>query len=184
MPSIYFKTLMNEVIDKSESDNWEDAVEEWKIIDCEEDEYCSEICICGKEDLRYLYTIQNKINDNILFPIGSSCIKRFGREDLRHETSIYEQMFKLLHAVKDHKFISFTSELFSRKLLKYLYDEGAFNTKYNNYYGHDDYKFMLKMFNTKDKSSITIKQDKKIKAIIVNSIKPYLINRLNNKIRY
>lgn len=184
MASTYFKKLMQEVINNSESDNWKDAVEEWVIDDCEEDEYCSEKCVCGKEDLRFLFTIKNKYNDNILFPIGSSCIKRFGRQDLKEETSIYEQMFKLLHMVRDHKFISFTSELFSRKLLNYLYKEGAFDNYYNKYSGHDDYEFMLKMFNTKDKQSITVRQDKKIKAIIVNSIIPYLTRRLDNKTRY
>ena len=183
MASKYFKTLMKKVIDKSESDNWEDAVEEWMIVDCEEDDYCSEKCVCGKEDLRYLFTIQNKNNNNVLFPIGSSCIKRFGRDDLKEETRIYEQMFKLLHMVRERRFITFTSELFSRKLLKYLYKEGAFDTYYNDYFGYDDYQFMLKMFNTRDKSSITERQDKKIKAIIVNSIRPYLMKRLNGKVR-
>lgn len=181
MSSSYFKTLKRKVIDKSKGNNWEDAVKEWEIIDCDEDESCSEICICEKEGLRYLYTIQNKFNNNILFPIGSSCIKRFERDDLKEETDIYEQMFKLLHMVKDYKFINFTSELFSRKLLKYLYDDGAFDTRYNNYHGYDDYKFMVKMFNTRDKSTITPRQDKKIKAIIVNSIRPYLVNRLYGK---
>lgn len=183
LASLYFKNLMNKVIDKSESDNWEDAVKEWKIINCQEDEQSSETCVCGKENLRYLFTIQNTINHSILFPIGSSCIKRFGRADLREETSIHEKMFKLLHMVEDHKFISFTPEFFSRKLLKYLYSQGAFNTAYNDYCGYEDYQFMLKMFNMKDKSLITPKQDKKIKAIILNSIKPYLIFTLKNKIR-
>ena len=132
MPSSYFKRLMKKVIDKSESNNWEDAVQEWCIIDCQEDEYCSEICICGKEDLRYLFAIQNTNNKNILFPIGSSCIKRFGRQDLKDETTIYEQMFRLVHMARNREFISFTSDLFSRKLLKYLYKKGAFDTHYND----------------------------------------------------
>ena len=181
MSSSYFKTLKRKVIEKSKSDNWKDAVKEWEIIDCDEDEECSEICICEKEGLRYLYTIQNKFNKNILFPIGSSCIKRFERDDLREETDIYEQMFKLLHMVRDYKFIDFTSELFSRKLLKYLYKEGAFDTKYNKYDGYEDYQFMLKMFNTRDKESITERQHRKIRAIIINSIRPYLNNRLYGK---
>ena len=34
------------------------AVAEWDIIDCEEDERLESSCICGKEDLRFLFTIQ------------------------------------------------------------------------------------------------------------------------------
>jgi hypothetical protein len=51
MEGTYVKNLICKVIDKSESNNWDNAVMEWKIIDCEEDEKCSEICICGKENI-------------------------------------------------------------------------------------------------------------------------------------
>lgn len=41
---------------------------------------------------------------------------------------------------------------------------------------------ILKMFNKRDKSSITLGQQKKIRAIIVASIRPYLRNQLARKI--
>lgn len=44
MEGTYVKNLICKVIDKSESNNWDNAVMEWEIIDCEEDEKCSEIC--------------------------------------------------------------------------------------------------------------------------------------------
>ena len=53
MESTYVKNLICKVINKSESDNWDDAVMEWEIIDCEEDESCSEMCICGKENITF-----------------------------------------------------------------------------------------------------------------------------------
>ena len=59
MEGTYVKNLICKVIYKSESNNWDNAVMEWEIIDCEEDEKCSEICICGKENIKYLYTIKN-----------------------------------------------------------------------------------------------------------------------------
>lgn len=99
MEGTYVKNLICKVIDKSESNNWDNAVMEWKIIDCEEDEKCSEICICGKENIKYLYTIKNMYNGNILYPVGSSCITKFDRKDLREKTSLMESQFKLLHAV-------------------------------------------------------------------------------------
>ena len=79
--------------------------------------------------------------------------------------------------------MSLASELFSRKLLRWLYEEGAFDTEYNDYDGEDDYEFMLKMFNKRDKDSISLKQDKKIKALLLNAIKPFLQDRLAEKVR-
>lgn len=183
MSGSYVENLIKTVIDNSRSCTWDDAVLEWKIDDCEEDEFLESACICGKENLRYLYTIRNKYNGNTLFPIGSSCIKKFGREDLSRETSVHEAMFNLLHAIQDRKFISLTSEFFSRKLLWALYTEGAFDTDYNDYDGEQDYEFMLQMFNKRNKDSISSAQDKKIKAIIVNSIRPFLNTKLESKIR-
>lgn len=182
MESTYVNNLIMTVIADSESDVWQDAVTEWEIYDCEEDESCSEECICGKENIRYLYSIRNVINGNTLFPIGSSCIKKFNRTDLKEEASVREEMFRLLHAVDENKYLSLSSDLFSRRLLKYLYDQGAFDTEYNHYDGVNDYEFMLKMFNKRDKSSITIKQDKKIKAVLLNSVKPFLLETLAEKI--
>lgn len=182
MASSYYNNLLKKVIDASEANDWESAVEEWMIFDCEEDETCSSFCLCGKENLRYLFTIKNRYNGNLLFPIGSSCINKFGRMDLNNETSAYEDMFKLLHAVKDRQFIYLSSELFSRKLLRYLYEEGAFDNEYNDFDGREDYEFLLKMFNKRDKYSITGRQNAKIRAIIVSSIKPFLIRRLEEKL--
>ena len=115
--------------------------------------------------------------------IGSSCITKFEREDLCEETSVAEGMFKLLHAVEQNAYLELSPDLFSRKLLRALYERGAFvPSKFNNYDGANDYEFMLKMFNKRDKSSITPFQEKKIKAILLNSIKPYLQKELKNKI--
>lgn len=102
---------------------------------------------------------------------------------MREVTSLIESQFKLLHAVEEGRYLSLSAELFSRKLLRWLYDEGAFNTAYNGYDGEEDYEFMLKMFNKRDKASISINQDKKIKAILLNSIKPFLQERLSEKVR-
>lgn len=126
--SVYVRTLIAKVINASEADNWENAVQEWAIAGCIEDKSKSHSCICGKEELVYLFTIRNEINGNILFPIGSSCIKKFEREDLSEQAALHEQMFKLYHAVESGRFISLNSEYFSRKVLKHLYDVGAFNT--------------------------------------------------------
>ncbi len=174
--------LLNVVMNNSEADNWEDAVNEWTITDCSEDERQTSECICGKENIKYLFTIENKFNGNVLYPIGSSCIKKFHRKDMNDEANVHERSFKLLHAVEDNRYLSLSTEYFSRKLLLWLYNEGAFDSEYNNFDGQDDYEFMVKMFNKRDKDSITVKQDKKIKAILLNSIKPYLKEILDDRI--
>lgn len=179
----YFNNLIMTVINASERSEWVDAVDEWEIYDCEEDEDCTSKCLCGKENIRYLYTIRNKYNGEMIFPIGSSCINKFGRKDLKDETGLIEEQFRLLHAVESNKYLSLSAEFFSRKLLRWLFEKGAFDTSYNQFDGEEDYEFMLKMFNKRDKDAITIRQDKKIKAIIMNSIKPFLQERLAEKIR-
>lgn len=181
--SVYFENLINEVLSLSESNIWEFAVKEWEIIDCEEDLSRNSNCICGKENLRYLFTIENEINGNTLYPIGSSCIRKFGREDLKAETKVQEDMFRLLHAVENNKFITLDSGFFTRKLLVALYEEGAFeDNDYNNYDGWNDCQFLIDMFNKRDKTTITPAQNRKIRGLIGYTIRPFLQQKLNNKI--
>lgn len=42
------------------------------------------------------------------------------------EINVRKQLFELLHAVEKGQYLELTPNLFSRKLLKYLYDIGAF----------------------------------------------------------
>lgn len=79
--------------------------------------------------------------------------------------------------------LQLSSDLFSRKLLKELYDQGAFKaTSYNHYNPKNDYDFLLKMFNKRAKNSISTLQQKKITAILLNSIKPFLEQKLRSQI--
>lgn len=181
--SKYYDNLIRQVICLSESDAWDFAVLEWEIWDCEEDFSRSTSCICGKENLRYLFTIKNVENGNILYPIGSSCIQKFGRSDLKAETKVHEDMFRLLHAVENDEYITLDSGYFTRKLIVALYEEGAFSdNRYNGYDGQKDCQFMLDMFNKRDKTTITMAQEGKIRAIIGYAIRPFLQNKLNEKI--
>ena len=110
MGNAYRTNLIQRVLDESESNTWNEAVLEWVIDDCEEDNSLQSSCICGKEELRYLFTIRNVRNGNTLFPIGSSCIKKFDRDDLNEEVSIQEKLFKLFHAIEDGNFITLSPE--------------------------------------------------------------------------
>lgn len=173
MASIYRNSLNEIILENSISKQWDIAVSEWDIFEVSEDVDNKSSCICGKENIKYLFSIRNRINGNILFPIGSSCIKKFGRSDLQVLTNIYEKLFKLKHKLESNEFIEFSSEFFSRRLLEFMYDNGAFtDNKYNNFNGKRDYFFLTDMFNMR--SSKSGRQDAKIKAILINSIFPFL----------
>ena len=176
--------LFNLVIQQSQSKNWSEAVLEWEVIDCTEDETCSTECVCGKEGIKYLFTIRNKFNGQEIFPIGSSCIKKFNNNDLTAETELWKKEFALYHAISNNEFIKFEGEeknrLFSRKLLEKLYDEGAFKAnQFNDFNPYNDYEFLLKMFNKR--TEMSERQNRRCVAIILNSIKPFVQNKLRSK---
>lgn len=79
MSSRYYENLIKTVIDNSLGKAWEEAVKEWEIIDCEEDEGCSSQCVCGKENIKYLYLIHNTLTDKQLC---RGCGSTSGREIL------------------------------------------------------------------------------------------------------
>ena len=89
--SKYQENLIKTVMDKSWGNTWEEAVQEWDIIDCAEDNSLSRSCICGKEQIKYLYRLHNRKTNQWLFPIGSSCIKKFQRKDLQEKTELQKQ---------------------------------------------------------------------------------------------
>ena len=60
--SIYRENLINAVIDNSNANNWDDAVIEWDIVDCIEDETCSESWVFGKKVRHLFKTILKEIN--------------------------------------------------------------------------------------------------------------------------
>ena len=171
----YIENLIKRVIELSEGDTWDSAVNEWEIVDCEIDKEMTESCVCGKENLKYLFTIRNFVNGNELYPIGSTFINKFERDDLDYEVSVYDDMFKLINAVKNRERITLDSKYFSRKLLGYLYDNDVFAAnKYNNFDDRRDYNFMINMFNKRDKTAICSSQQRKINAIIINYILPFV----------
>ncbi len=134
--------------------------------------------------VQHQYTIKNEENGNELYPIGSTCINKFERDDLNYEVSVYEDMFRLIRAVENNEYIELNSEYFSRKLLGYLLDNDVFEpNEYNNFDGENDYNFMLEMFNKRNKDEIYGSRKRKINAIIANSILPFVRSRIKLKSR-
>lgn len=96
MGNLYTDNLIGTVIGLSVADDWEGARREWEIVGCEVDETHSATCVCGKEGLRYVYTIANTETGEILSPIGSSCIKKFEQSDMDEELAGWQQAIKLM----------------------------------------------------------------------------------------
>jgi len=180
--SKFFRELQRRVIEVSDASTWTQAVLEWRIGGVWEDEDCETRCVCTKEGLRYVFLIENELNRNELEPIGSSCIKRFDREDLTADIILLEQMFGLYNALIGKEQMSL--DLLSRKLIDYLYEQGAFQpSKFNDYYPYNDYQFMLDMFNRATRYGLSNAQNKKVQAILLNDVKQFLQQKLGSRIR-
>ena len=151
MGNLYTDNLIGTVIGLSVADDWEGARREWEVVGCEVDETHSATCVCGKEGLRYVYTIANTETGETLSPIGSSCIKKFEQSDMDEELAGWQQAIKLMEEaarIGKEDYVHLHSGSYSRKLLYFLYEQDAFRpTKYNGYDGYNDYLFLLDMFN-------------------------------------
>lgn len=115
------KSLEKVILQNSNATDIDLAVCEWGI-DLEElsfDEHSS-TCVCGKKDLKYIYTIYNKENGNTLYPIGSVCIKEFEREDLLEELKNIESIIKVHNYGLEHKKLKLNSDCVNRRVISYL----------------------------------------------------------------
>lgn len=170
-----FTRLQNTVIDYSSCKQWEYAIDEWEIVDFAEDTDMQASCVCGKERIKYLYTIENRKTGTVLEPIGSKCITKFGREDMKDQVNIYERLFKLVNARRDGKFIDLKGKekYFSNKLLDYLLDQEAINIGRHH--------TLKQLFNKRNE--LTYKQAKFATWIILNEIFPYLDREIEKKVK-
>jgi hypothetical protein len=172
-----FVNLSCAVLENSESTDWCACIEEWSVVYCEEDEDAESTCVCGNEGLRYLYTVRNVLNGKELFPIGSECIKRFGNSEMEDEARCWAQAYRLVNLATEYGktrqlSIVHDKKMFSRKLLAFMYRNGAFRrTKWNEYDSGNDYRFMLDMFNAQ---TLSPRQQVKADHVMHDSIYPWL----------
>lgn len=166
------KELMQAIIENSIADTWKEAVKEWTIIALEEDARRVHRCICGQEGLRYLFTIYNQNTDTKLFPIGSSCIKKFNRIDLDTQVESRMQIWRINQARQYDKnaFDDIQSGLYSRKSIRELCEKAHID--------RDSTDFLLKMFGKR--KEITPNQAKKIAYHMNHQIAPYLEKEIGN----
>ncbi|MFV4914960.1 hypothetical protein PFZ49_15895 [Microbacterium lacticum] len=176
MSTANFPTLVRAVVSSSVSDSWDVAKTEWDVAEVEEDPSADGICVCGQMGLASLFTIKNKRNGSELFPIGSTCVNQFGRSDLNSQLTVLSDLLKLRAAIRERKAIALDSELFSRAMLEDLYEAGAFTPdQYNGGDGGNDYDFLLKMFNKRNKDDITRPQRNKISVLLNKKVIPFVL---------
>ena len=84
-------------------------------------------CLCGKENIKKIHTIKNIYNNEVLNPIGSSCIKRFEIKPLDISCAICFKSVpdnnKFIVAYMKHRKITLTSSIICHKNCAKRYTE-------------------------------------------------------------
>ncbi len=70
------------IMQASQAETWAQARLEWDVIEREDIGADSEMCVCGHEGIRYLHTVENRVTDEVLYPVGSTCVEKFDSEDM------------------------------------------------------------------------------------------------------
>lgn len=175
MTTASFDALATAVVGESEASDWASAVLEWQMVGVEHDPEARGVCVCGQTGLAHLFTIRNQHNDAWLYPIGSTCINQFGRADLDRDVDVLPGLLGLREALRTQQRVDLTADHFSRAMLAYLYEEGAFPPdRWNGGDGRNDYEFLLKMFNKRNKDEITHPQRRKISALLNGRVFPFV----------
>lgn len=177
------EVLQRAVIDSSSSTAWAAAVTEWEVVDLEEDPAGEGVCVCGQTNLVKLFTISNRINGSQLYPIGSVCVNKFGLADLDRQIDLFSSLHALRKAIMGGETIALTSDYFSRAMLEHFYFTGVFTAdQWNGGDGENDYTFLTKMFNKRNKDSITGPQLRKIYMLLQRKVMPAVLadTRLRN----
>lgn len=172
-----FQALRTAVIDLSTTDRWKSAVLEWEVTYVEEHPSSEGECVCGQTNLLWMFTISNTLNGAELFPIGSSCVNHFERTDLNRQIAVFRKLIDIRTAALKHKQITLTTDFFSRAVLDYLNEAGAFTPdEYNFGDGRRDYDFLRKMFGVRDKSTLSSKRQWKIRKLLDLKVIPFVLS--------
>lgn len=168
--------LKRQVLDNSDSDNWDEAILEWRIGKIEIDNDKQSECYCGQSGIKELNEIVNVYNGQSMFPIGSVCINKFGSIDLSTASNIGVAITKLYNSfiMGERVELKGPKRLFSVKLIDFLYSEGAFSpTESNNNDPQNDHKFLITVYrkrmelNEEEKDRLNSLINKEIKSFVM-----------------
>ncbi|MGQ2916466.1 hypothetical protein [Microbacterium aurantiacum] len=134
-------------------------------------------CVCGQTNLLWMFTITNSNNGAELFPIGSSCVNHFERTDLNRQVAVFRKLMDIRAAAQQQKQVTLTTDYFSRAVLDYLLEAGAFTPdEYNFWDAQGDFEFLRKMFGVRDKSTISSKRQWKIRKLLDLKVIPFILS--------
>ena len=172
-----FETLKKVIEAGSIAEDFYQAVQEWNVTSVDEHPTNEGECVCGQQHLLYMYTIQNQHTRQSLEYIGSKCVQHFQSRDLNLQVAVFRGLFDLRKKILAGDQVSLTSDYFTREMLGWLDEEGAFPaTPYNHNDGGNDYRFLLDMFNKRNKDEITRGQQNKIRGLLHYTVKPFVSN--------
>ena len=161
------KHLLDEILKHSISKTWDEAQHEWHISDYWIAKPVRK-CVCGKTGIKYCYEIKNDFTNYKLKPIGSTCIQRFKSKHLNKEMKIMSLMVVLRNTFLEYKdFDYIKSYLNNANFTEYLYEQNIF-------YSNNEYDFYKNAIQTK--KTLSPQQDKWLKSIIFDKIKPFIID--------
>lgn len=176
LSSAYYKQLMDVVLAHSKSSTWQEAKNEWYVSGQLLDKSDYDTCVCGYHPIIDLYEITNDETGDVLFPIGSVCIKKFESSRMNQGIQVASQMAGLM--LHDKKYFASLDHLnraagFSHKVIDRLYRQHVFPpTKYNHYDPSEERDFMIKMFDRR--SDLTFGQKYRLHRDLVDYVYPFL----------
>lgn len=171
-----YSQLFEYILERSESDVWAVASKEWYQYDGITDESMSRSCICGQPNLKYQFTIKNKHNGKEIFPIGSECIKQFQDDTLTKSVQTWLGVQKLVEHIRSGEDIEHNSKLFTRNVMKFLYEDGAFKPNSKNGGLSEDALYEIFLKARMSPKSVSDKQIWRAKQVLRDNIIPYCLD--------
>ena len=175
------ESLVRAVVEASVANDWDGAVKEWSVTDMVESAENAGVCVCNQHGLHYLFTITNRRNDNELCPIGSTCIKLFGRTDLNRQVNDYihhyemnRRLYVLRRQMREDPMAIIRNGSGSAALIDELFERDAFPpSDYNDGDGGVDADFLLEMLRRRTRQPSGA-QERKVWALAKYTVLPFL----------
>ena len=125
----------------SENQNFDDAVQEWKFIDCADLEFGEVQCICQHSiaKVNYLYNIKTRYT----IAVGKDCFKKFHMKKQPLGNTALCELFKRCWGVNKGEYKSISDiEEYCRLVQAYVVE--AFEAEYHNH--KDDAEYTAKLY--------------------------------------
>lgn len=192
-----FIILKNRLLHLSHVDD--DNLNVWDVMGVRLTYYCNKnknlnynFCCCTKNNLTDIFFIYNK-NNNLVFQLGSTCIKRFFKKNktILNQHKQYKKRLKLYRELKTKKeyeyFIKFLLDdkiIPDDKITRYKKEMKDIIEHRNNIQYLDDYYYKSEIGIIQDYCSDKINENRKKINIKYKNLRTKIINTLKHKNKY